>query len=258
VTKRDIEAYFLYWASQENGEKQYVKMAIGLRSGVMDLFTFIGIPTVSIGVRNMVGEVRHALLVGKGFERVNIQYDKPRHQTTTYVENKTGGDTLLTSPYWNGDPLGGATVVERIDTAEDGTKYPVKELKKKNANCTGYRDKMQTKEPKDFTEFGKFVMVVGIRLACHEYIQWPESIKIVGEKIPAVVTTSEARFCFLATEKDVKERLPGRKKNDLKAITDIQGTLSDPNTSLQLSGTLWEKYYMRPHENNWKKVEKGS
>jgi hypothetical protein len=110
VTKRDVEAYFLYWASQENKEKQYFKMAVELRSGVMDLFTFMGIPTVSIGLRNMVGEDRHAFLAGKGFKRVNAQYDLPRHPTTAYVENRFGGDPLLNSPYWSGKAPGSATI----------------------------------------------------------------------------------------------------------------------------------------------------
>ncbi len=40
-TARDVEAYFYEWASKKN----YYQMAVGFRSGTLDIFTFLGIQT---------------------------------------------------------------------------------------------------------------------------------------------------------------------------------------------------------------------
>ncbi|RYP11823.1 hypothetical protein DL767_011438 [Monosporascus sp. MG133] len=225
VTKRDVEAYFLYWASQENTEKQYFKMAIGLRSGVMDLFTFMGIPTVSIGLRYMVGENRHALLAGKGFKRVNAQYDLPRHPTTAYVDNKFGGHPLLNSPYWDGKAPGSATTARRPSPEE------LKEDEKR-------RTSMKEKPLEDFSEFDKYVVEVGVRLACQAYIEWPISVEITTGEFPGVMTTHDARFCYVIEEGDVKQQLSQRKEIDRAAIMVMQNNLYHPEFSLQLS-TVW-------------------
>ena len=79
-TKRDAEAYYLDWLFR----KGRFQMTVGFRSGALDLYTFLGIPTVSIGLRNMRGESRHVLLAIQELKRYNVQYDKPRHYTTAY------------------------------------------------------------------------------------------------------------------------------------------------------------------------------
>lgn len=42
--KRDVEAYFV----QQAFNRQYFHLAVGLRSGALDLLTFLGVPTISI------------------------------------------------------------------------------------------------------------------------------------------------------------------------------------------------------------------
>jgi hypothetical protein len=94
-TKRDIEAFFLKVAFDKN----YFKMAVGFRSGGLDVFTFLGIPSISISVRQMVGEGRHGQLAQNTlFNRWNIQYELPRHITTKYFGQPK--NQLLGSPWW--------------------------------------------------------------------------------------------------------------------------------------------------------------
>ncbi|XXG96349.1 hypothetical protein Hte_002631 [Hypoxylon texense] len=253
VTKRDVEAYFLYYASQENEKSQYFKMAIGLRSGVMDLFTFMGIPTVSIGLRNMVGEERHALLAGKGFKRVNIQYDTPRHSTTAYVKNRVDRiyPPLLNSPYWDGDAPTDFQIVSSVKR----TPTP-KELKKKiNKNK---KKEMKAVELKSFSPFDEYVVKIGMRLACQEYIGWPISVKSTTGSFPDIITTHDARFCYLSEDEDenVGKLLSDRKRMDLSSIMGLRANLHDPQTTLQLSEDQFSEFYQRPHEKDWKKVER--
>ncbi|KAI9685601.1 MAG: hypothetical protein M1822_004459 [Bathelium mastoideum] len=134
-TARDVEAYFLEWAF----EKNYYQMAIGFRSGALDLFAFLGTPTVSIGLRNMIGEFRHELLAKEAFKRVNVQYDQPRHNATAYIKPKIK-DSLpqLSSPFWSGD-------------APDG-------VKKRDAGNDDDKRRQQAKKPSSFTAFDKIVL----------------------------------------------------------------------------------------------------
>jgi len=72
-------------------------MALGFRSGGLDVFTFLGIPSISISNRQLVGEARHSeIAVNQLFKRLNIQYELPRHISTKY----TAKDNLLGSPWW--------------------------------------------------------------------------------------------------------------------------------------------------------------
>ncbi|EFY85736.1 hypothetical protein MAC_08206 [Metarhizium acridum CQMa 102] len=248
VTKRDVEAYFLYWASQEDQNQQYFKMAIGLRSGVIDLFTFMGIPTVSIGLRNMVGESRHKRLSGPNFKRVNIQYDVPRHSTTAFVEDRYNPqEVLLNSPFW----LGGAPI-----NALAG--FPPR-------SALTDQQKMQEKTSplQPFCDFDKFVLKVGVRLACHQYINWSTTVKTVNRNFPQVLTTSAARFCYLAEEQgttsgrpSVKSCLLRRKSIDKKAIEGMRAQLSNPDSTLQLSDTQFDEFYTVQFKKDWRRIKR--
>lgn len=98
-TKRDVQAFFLKIAF----DLGYFHMATGFRSGALDLFTFIGIPTVSISARQMVGEERHALFANETFLRFNIQYELPRQICTKFfasTKHHNRGQLYLGSPWW--------------------------------------------------------------------------------------------------------------------------------------------------------------
>ncbi|KAN0073541.1 hypothetical protein V8E54_008761 [Elaphomyces granulatus] len=83
-TKRDLEAFFLRVAF----EAGYFDMALGFRSGGLDVFTFLRVPSISISARQLVGEKRHGeIAVNKYFKRLN---------NTKY----TAKDNLLGSPWW--------------------------------------------------------------------------------------------------------------------------------------------------------------
>ncbi|MCC2546300.1 DUF4157 domain-containing protein [Hymenobacter sp. BT175] len=93
--KRDVEAYFM----QEAHRQGYYKVAVGFRSGVLDSFTFMGVPTISISLNGLVGEDRHNRLATPTWNRTNILYDTPRHADTGAVDAKRGGQVLM-SPKW--------------------------------------------------------------------------------------------------------------------------------------------------------------
>ena len=153
-TARDVEAYFLEWAFKKN----YYQMAIGFRSGPFDLFTFLGIPTVSIGLRHMIGESRHGLLAKEGFKRVHVQYDQPRHDTTAYVKPRhRNALPQLSSPFWS-------------DSAPDG-------VKKRDVPNDEGKKKKQAEKPSSFTAFDKIVLEVGLKIAAEKYLQWTKSIQ---------------------------------------------------------------------------------
>lgn len=104
--KRDIEAEFLRQAYVLG----YFKIAVGFRSGGLDLFTFLGIPTLSISLRGLVGESRHGKLASSAWNRTNLQYDVPRSDSTGLVELEREGvgkkpQTALHSPAWKAKPV---------------------------------------------------------------------------------------------------------------------------------------------------------
>ena len=92
-------------------------MAVGLRSGVMDQLTFLGIPTVSIGLRNMVAENRHVYLARDFWKTVNVQYSQPRHVVTAWMSEEDLD--LLVSPYWLAKAP--ARVAARVPRLEAGS-----------------------------------------------------------------------------------------------------------------------------------------
>lgn len=96
IFKRDIEAEFMHRAYA----KGKFKIVVGFRSGALDLFTLLGIPTISIGLKGLVGEDRHSKYVGDDtWKRTNIQYDNPRSKDTKMMSGR-GDSSLYMSPYW--------------------------------------------------------------------------------------------------------------------------------------------------------------
>ncbi|KAI9655100.1 MAG: hypothetical protein M1821_005583 [Bathelium mastoideum] len=158
-TARDVEAYFL---------------------DALDLFTFLGIPTVSIGLRNMIGEFRHELLAKEAFKRVNVQYDQPRHNATAYIKPKIK-DSLpqLSSPLWSGD-------------APDG-------VKKRDAGNNDDKRRQQAEKPSSFTAFDKIVLEAGLKIASEKHLKWIKSIQSLKEGISANPTRTHTAFQRQAT-----------------------------------------------------------
>ncbi|MNP94621.1 hypothetical protein D3C85_71620 [compost metagenome] len=94
--KRDIEAEFMRQAYQ----MAKFRIVVGFRSGVIDLFTLLGIPTISISLKNLVGEDRHGKFAGnRNWQRTNIQYDHPRNEVTDLMDSR-GSSKQYMSPYW--------------------------------------------------------------------------------------------------------------------------------------------------------------
>jgi hypothetical protein len=94
--KRDIETRFMQIAY----EKKKYRLVVGFRSGALDMFTLLGIPTISIGLRQLVGEDRHSkFATDPSWKRTNVQYDVPRHPDTGLVKGR-GDSELYMSPYW--------------------------------------------------------------------------------------------------------------------------------------------------------------
>ena len=95
--KRDIEANFMRRAFEM---KKY-SLVIGFRSGALDLFTLLGVPTISISLRDIVGEDRHGKFShDPRWQRTNIQYDVPRNPEVTRLMPGRGESQLYMSPYW--------------------------------------------------------------------------------------------------------------------------------------------------------------
>ncbi|PKY08321.1 hypothetical protein P168DRAFT_277926 [Aspergillus campestris IBT 28561] len=150
-SNRDIEAFFLQIAF----EKKYFSMVIGFRSGGLDLFTFLGVPSVSISVRQMVGENRHGEIArNKHLQRWNIQYELPRHVTTKYFGER---HDLLGSPWWKFDKPKGPT---RAD--QDRPKSPTREDKDK-----------QSILPTGFHKFDSEIVKIGIHNAIVVLLKYP-------------------------------------------------------------------------------------
>ena len=153
-------------------------MAIGFRSGHLDLFTLLGISTVSIGLRNMVGEFRHGLWAKEAFKRIHVQYDQSRHNTTAYVKPRSKNSLpKLTSSFWSYDaPVG---VKKREVVADDDKK------------------KQQAQWPSIFTAFDKIVLEVGLKVASENYLKWTKSTQSLKEGISTNPTeTRTARYYY--------------------------------------------------------------
>ncbi|KAL1966241.1 hypothetical protein VTN77DRAFT_4793 [Rasamsonia byssochlamydoides] len=222
--KRDVEAYFLKWAY----ETGYFQMVVGFRSGVLDLFTFLGIPTVSIGLRNMVGELRHNYLAGDTFKRVNVEYDQPRHRATAWI--KLNEDVIfLTSPFWTGSPPTG--IAERTPSPEQ-------------------KQKMLEEGPGPLAPFDKAVLETGLRMACHKYLKWDDTVRpLVPTENAAIVTTKVTRSCC---PRDMENDQMERYFKEVKALddTDLMNRKKRED-ELQETNALYEKYYRSDFEKDW-------
>ncbi|KAI2629413.1 hypothetical protein GGS21DRAFT_526089 [Xylaria nigripes] len=185
-TARDVEAYFMLW-SFKNG---YFQMACGLRSGPFDLFTFMGIPTVSIGLRNMIGEIRHASLAKEEFKRINIQYYQPRHEATAFVKprkrNPRGIQWALMCPFWDSDPPDNAT-------------------KRQDAKTDAEKKKLRDKSPGNYRDYDKVVLETAFRIASHRHLGGVETVSFLKTVDTTIIGTEKARYAHPA-------RLTGDKK----------------------------------------------
>ncbi|KAI2620968.1 hypothetical protein GGS26DRAFT_570043 [Hypomontagnella submonticulosa] len=184
VSTRDIEAHFFRWAYREG----YFQMVVGFRSGSLDLFTFLGIPTVSITLRDLIGNERHDRLRGRDFKRVNVEYDVPRHHATAWVKSKYSEEgkpsNVIASPYWPHEkpadaevkwrePRGDVELPEHIDTA----------IRETGASR--------------FRKFDFAIVRLGIMLACERYLGWEYLVRSDEEELyDHTVFNSTARFCW--------------------------------------------------------------
>lgn len=243
ITARDFEAYFLKWSYVN----KYYKMASGFRSGPLDLFTFMGIPTVSIGLRNLKGEVRHELLARKEFKRVNIQYDQPRHNTTAcmYVDikkskSKDPNPNLFASPYWGDkgvfDPPEKAKML-RIPPRDDRGKI-----------------NQQIERPRDFAAFDKIVIEIGYRFACHQFMNVNQSVHKIENQLSHVINTRAARLFYTNGNKaDQHVYVLHNKETDRKDIEKMRAKLDNRAETLQQSEEMIKRYEQE-FEEDWKKM----
>ncbi|UKZ84405.1 uncharacterized protein TrAFT101_000316 [Trichoderma asperellum] len=238
ITARDFEAYFLKW-SYKHG---YYKMASGFRSGALDLFTFMGIPTVSIGLRNLMGESRHKLLAKKEFKRVNIQYDQPRHETTAAVTSERWASKPGTSKPNDDHTVFGSPFWEAGFQTPQGAKQRALPRDKKAA---------QMKTPGGFAGFDRIVIEVGYRLACHLYMNLTPSVYNIQEPPTCVVSTHVARFCYpngtKADQQKYVKNNEGLDRKDLQAMKD--------NKALQQSKGMVDRYERELNE-DWTEMRK--
>ena len=218
-TARDVEAYFLEWAFKKN----YYQMAIGFRSGALDLFTFLGIPTVSIGLRYMIGESRHGLLAKEAFKRVNVQYDQPRHNTTAYVKPRNPDySPLMSSPFWS-------------DKAPD-------DVPKRDAGDEDNRKKKQAEKPSNFTAFDKLVLELGLKIAVEKYLKWTKSMQPLKEGISTnPIETHTARY-YHPTDLTKKEEKDKYFQDSQKLDENDIEKRKEKGDTLQESDTLFLRY----------------
>jgi hypothetical protein len=168
---RDVETYFMKWAY----DNKMFSMVVGFRSGLLDSFTFLGIPTLSIGLKYMVGEERHSSLATSFFKRFNMNYDQPRHLYTAWIKKKFQGDrsppdpVILASPFVPGQSPEG--VQPRTDVFERGVA------------AVG------------FHPFDKIVFHVAFRVAIEKEMEWVATMVNWGEE-RRVIDSSVARSYY--------------------------------------------------------------
>ncbi|KAI1204032.1 hypothetical protein F5X97DRAFT_318060 [Nemania serpens] len=173
-TARDVEAYFMLW-SFESG---YFQMACGLLSSPFDLFTFMGIPTVSIGLGSMVGESRHTSLAKEGFKRVNVQYDQPRHPATAYIKPRGGSSwCLMMCPFWDGECPNNVT--KRAVPASDADKK-----------------KMRDQTPGLYKGYDQVVLGTALSVACQRYMRGAETVSFLKSVNTVIIGTHSTRFAY--------------------------------------------------------------
>ncbi|KAJ5662452.1 uncharacterized protein N7477_010068 [Penicillium maclennaniae] len=164
-------------------------MVVGFRSGGLDLFTLMGIPTLSIGIRFLVGEDRHELLATQLFRRLNVQYDMPRHQLTAWLQGRpikrkfstdpvTFEPDYIHSPYWMAPP-------------PDNLLFPPQPAKPASADTEIALRRVDTAP---FTEFDKWTFEAGLRVACERNFDgWGTTIAFMAPFNGCVMTTLKAQ-----------------------------------------------------------------
>lgn len=189
-TVRDTEAYFLQWAYQHN----YFRAAAGSRSGALDLLTLLGIPTISIGLRNYLGESRHELLAKEAFKRLNIQYDQPRQASTAYANTSRGGESTsdslpeIVSPFWIYPPPQNAPHRTDVQGAAD-------------------KKRIQGLKPLNFTPFDLVVVDTGFRIAVEKHLNWTKTVESLKEGISTNVTTTQVARYYYPTGLTEKQKI---------------------------------------------------
>ena len=264
VTKRDIEAYFIYWAFQVG---QYYQMALGLRSGALDLFTLMGIPTMSIGLRNMAGEIRHEKLAGDVFKRVNVQYDVPRHVATAYIASRYADlDPMLLCPYWNQDPPGNRPTGSGANPVTNRDPDLKSQMERANRRWNpdainrikAVMNALRKEQLATFSAFDSYVLEVGLKVAWQKYAGGPTLVfnADTPRAFPNVITRHVARFCYRADEKpDPKKAILSRKQSDLSPLLVMEGNLGVPQKTLRLTTDLFNTFYKEPFQKDWKRIE---
>lgn len=259
ITSRDFEAYFLKWSFQHG----YYKMASGFRSGALDLFTFMGIPTVSIGLRNLMGETRHQMLAKKEFRRVNIQYDQPRHQVTAAVapgretpQNDQAKKDQTTKPPAKKAPTKKDQAKEQAKKEQTIFGSPFWEFSKpegaeERKKPIELKDKIsaQTKPPGPFADFDRIVIEIGYRFACALYMNLSQSVHNVEEPLTCTINTHIARFSYPNGTKAEKEKYV----KDHKGLDDKDFERMKNNKNLQQSQDMINKY-KRDSDDDWGKM----
>jgi hypothetical protein len=195
LCSRSVEAAYLLWAYRRG----YFSMLIGFRSGPLDLLTFLGIPTVSIGLRDMIGEPRHALLADPRFKRQNVQYEHARHDCTAWIKGRgnKSNPPLLQCPYWTSNDPSKATPSEPLYAPPpDGAtaREPPSPIPASPVDQTSRRageKKAVESPPENFTPFDKSTVEYGVRLAIQQYLPpdlHEKSFTMKPSAIPPVFT----------------------------------------------------------------------
>jgi len=201
------------------------------------LFTFLGIPTMSVALRHGVGEVRHALLASPAvFKRVNAQYDQPRHTATAWRAAESQGAEQLQSPYWRGLPPAGIT-----HPRPSGDKL-TEQMK------TG----MLQQEPAGFSAFDREVVDLAAVVAANMLLELPALVhRVDGKGFAGVITTADVRGAVpvsLAKDK-VHAYLDPLKETDMKDLMGREGK----SPVLQETAALYQQY-VKESKDQWKAI----
>lgn len=227
---RDVETYFMKWAY----DLGHYSMVVGFRSGAVDLFTFLGIPTVSIGLRYLVSEDRHAFLAQEYFRRYNVQYDHPRHKYTAWVQNMEYG-VASTDPVILQSPFIAGKCPERITPRDDTFTRGV--------------------QPGRFHPWDKYIFEVGLRIAVAKEIKWDETIVSLGKEPNRVIDSSFVRYCYRrhlsSSEFSVFFQVQKELESQQIAQRDSDKQLSK---ELQEDGNIRYEHYIKEYTDDWKKV----
>lgn len=223
---RDVEAYFMRWAFT----KGYFNMVLGFRSGVLDSFTFLGVPTVSVGLRFLAGEDRHEELAQDVFKRVNIAYDQARHNATAWVRFRSRdakeSRVILQSPFWLGQSPEGVTQRPAVD-----------------------RNTSLKTPPSVFHGFDATVLDRGFRVACEKDLGMEKTVNCA---VTRVFNVSTARKTFYVDkthpQEDKQAYFSGLEALDNETLADHSHL--DRIASLQERAAETD-FYMKESDRDW-------